>query len=369
LSTLPFFTFTLTGITMNPFTNKSAVFGIALISLAGCSSSQTAVKADPAPAITAKSSNNITVQLKSVKPLNSIAAIVNEDIITTFDVKREAEAIITEKQRTSPVDDASKEKIRNSTLDMLIEKALIKQKVKELNIKISDDEVKQSIDDVKKQNNMTQDALVSALASQGVSFEQYRSQLVEQLERLRLVSMEVRSNILVTESEILAHYEANPAKFSEEEEFRARHIFFKVKESSPADELKSNISKALMVLAEARGGSDFIELAKKHSQDPAAAKDGGDMGTFKKGDMQSELENAILGLKAGEISELVYTPLGLHIIKLEERRKGKLKPLDSVKNDIQEQLYKKKSEERFARWLKELRSKASIEIKSAKSSI
>jgi len=93
------------------------------------------------------------------------------------------------------------------------------------------------------------------------------------------------------------------------------------------------------------------------------------MGSFKKGEMQNELENAISGLKPGEVSELVYTQLGLHIIKLEARTKGKLKPLDTVKSDIQEFLYRKKSEERFARWATELRAKASIEIKSAKSPI
>ncbi|MBI5485680.1 MAG: peptidylprolyl isomerase, partial [Deltaproteobacteria bacterium] len=102
------------------------------------------------------------------------------------------------------------------------------------------------------------------------------------------------------------------------------------------------------------------------SEDPAARKDGGDLGVFKKGDMQPELESAIVAMKPGEVSELVYTPAGFHIIKLEERISGKLKPFDGLKSDIEEAVYRKKSEERFSQWAKELRGKASIEIKELK---
>ena len=79
--------------------------------------------------------------------------------------------------------------------------------------------------------------------------------------------------------------------------------------------------------------------------------------------MQPELEKTILSLKPGEVSELVSTPIGFHIIKLEARNAGITKPFQSVKAEIEEILYRKKSEERFSQWVKELRSKASIETK------
>jgi len=159
------------------------------------------------------------------------------------------------------------------------------------------------------------------------------------------------------------YYESNQAKFREEDTFRARHIFFKTSEKAPADEIKRSMTTALMVLAEAKSDKDFAELAKSYSEDPAARKDGGDLGRFKKGDMQPELEQVIMAMKPGEVSELVYTPRGFHIIKLEERVNGKPKPFESVKNEIEELLYRKKSEERFSMWAKDLRSKASVEIK------
>jgi len=341
--------------------------GLSLLLAAGCSSKEAVVaKEEPAAAtVTQEKPKAETVpRVTTGTVVNSIAAIVNDDLITLNEVERESLPVIREAEKKSPVDTDTRSKIRRAALDHLIEKKLLEQKIKELNIKVSDEEVRQAIDDVKKQNNITsQEALVSALAGQGLTFEQYRNQLQEQIERLKLVSMEVRSKIQVGETEMRDYYEANRAKYSEDDTFRARHIFFKTSEKAPADDIKRTMTTALMVLAEAKGGKDFAELARSYSEDPAARKDGGDLGSFKKGDMLPELEKAIIALKPGEVSELVYTPAGFHIIKLEERVSGKLKPFDSVKTEIEDALYRKKSEERFSQWAKELRQKASIEMK------
>jgi len=302
--------------------------------------------------------------IQSGKVVNTIAAIVNDEIVTLYEVNREAQPLIRETEKKSAVDTAERTKLRRMALEHLIDKKLLDQKIKELNIKVSDEEVKQAIDDVKRQNNMaSQEVLVSALASQGLTFEQYRTQLQEQIEKLKLVSMEVRAKIQVGETEMREYYETNRAKYSEEDTFQARHIFFRISEKAPADEIKRSMTTALMVLAEAKSGKDFAELAKSYSEDPAARKDGGTLGTFKKGDMMPELEAAIVGMKPGEVSELVYTPSGFHIIKLEERTSGKMKSFENVKSEIEDTLYRKKSEERFNQWAKELRAKASIEMK------
>lgn len=301
------------------------------------------------------------------KVINAIAAVVNDEIITLDNVNREAEPALREAERKSPLDDAARSKIRHAVLDQLIEKKLVEQKVRELNIKIGDDEIRQAIEDVMRQNKIpTHEALVAALAGQGLTFDQYRDQLRDQLERLRLVSMEVRAKIQVGESEMREYYEANLAKYTDEESFHARHIFFRINDKAPAAEIKRAMTTALMVLAEAKSGKDFVELAKSYSEDPAARKDGGDLGIFRKGDMQPELEQAILSMKPGDVSELISTPVGFHIIKLEERIKGKVKQFESAKAEIEDVIYRKKSEERFKQWAQELRSKASVDIKDLK---
>ncbi len=295
--------------------------------------------------------------------ISGIAAIVNDDVITTFEVEKEAALVAKEMEKRSPAEAADKTALSKTALNRLIDKKLIEQKIKELDIRVSEEEVRQSIEDVKKQNKLTQEALVAALAAQGLTFDQYKTQLKEQLERLRLMSQEVRAKIQVGEREMREYYDANRAKYGEEEFFHARQIYFKIGKDAPVSEVERVTAKAVKVLQEAKSGKDFAELAKKYSDDPAAAKDGGDLGTFKKGDMIPEIERAVDTMKPGEISDLVRTPAGIHIIKLEERTKGKAKPFEEVKAEIEDFLYKKKSEDRFNQWVTDLRKGAAIEIK------
>jgi len=340
-----------------------------LLQAAGCASNTSVVTKEPAAATVKAGEPSSTSPAAVVVPgkvINAIAAVVNDDVITLHEVRRESQLAFKDAEKQSPLDDAARSRIRRMVLDQLVEKSLADQKIKELGITVSDEEIRQAVEDVKKQNNFTQEALVAALAGQGLSFVQYQSQLREQMEKLKLVSMEVRSKIQVGETEMREFYEANRAKYSEGDLFHARHIFFRVTEKSLPAEIKQTMKTALMVLAEAKSGKDFVELAKTYSEDPAARADGGDMGRFKKGDMLPELEGTILAMKPGEISELVSTPVGLHIIKLEERISGKLKPFESVKTEIENDIYRRKSEERFSQWAKELRSKSSIDVKELK---
>jgi peptidyl-prolyl cis-trans isomerase SurA len=299
----------------------------------------------------------------SAQEIDRIAAIVNEEIITSHEVNQGALLLAKEGEKKGALADVDKAQLQPKALNRLIDKKLIDQKVKELGINVTDEELRQTIEDVKKQNKLSQEDLISALRSQGLSFDQYKAQLREQLERVRLMGQEVRSKIQVGENEAKEYYDANPGSFSTEDSFRARHIFFRLNRSSKGDEVNKVLTTAMIVLQQAQSGKDFAELARKYSDDPQAATDGGELGTFKKGDMLPEIENAVIGMRSNQISDIVNTPAGFHIIKLEERTPGKLKPFDDVKGEINEMLYKKKSEERFNLWLAGLRTSAAIEIK------
>lgn len=299
--------------------------------------------------------------------LDGIAAIVNDDIITFHEVRREAQPVIAESERKGLLDDKARSNLRKTVLDRMIEKRLTDQKVKQLGIKITDEEVRQAIDDVKRQNNnMSDQQLADALKRQGYTLEQYERQIREQLERLRLVNMEVRSKAYVSPKEVEEYYATHQNQYTEDEQFKARHIFIKIDAKAPPAEAQKAMAKALDILYQARSGKDFAELARKYSDDPAAKQDGGDLGTFKRGEMLPELEKALLPLKPGEVGDLVSTPSGLHIVKLEQHISGKIKPFDKVKAEIEDQLYRRKQDERFAQWMKDLRAKASVEIKDSK---
>jgi len=305
----------------------------------------------------------VCVSTAGAESLYGIAAVVNEELITLRELDREYAVVLKEQEKRGPVSPDVAARLKRDLLAAMIDKKLIKQKIKELNIVISEEEVRQSIEDIKRQNKMSQEALTAALLAQGISFDQYRAQMKEELERIRLMSQEVKSKIQVGEREIREYYDANSAAFSEEPTYRARHIFLKVDKKASNDEIKKIMAKAADVMAEAKNNSDFAALATKYSDDPGAAKDGGDLGTFKKGDMLPEIESAVITMMPGEVSELVTTPAGFHIIKLEEKSAGKLKPFETVKAAINDLLYRKKSEERFKQWAEELRKGAAIDIK------
>jgi peptidyl-prolyl cis-trans isomerase SurA len=295
-------------------------------------------------------------------PVTVIVAVVNDDIITSWEVSQAMQPVVKEAEKKAPLTDAARNELRSNVIKGLIDKKLAEQKIKELNIKVSDEELRQSIEDVKKQNNLTQEALVAALAAQGLTYEQYKNQLRDQLERLRLVSQEVKSKIQVSEQEMMDYYWANKSLFAEDESFRARHIFIKIPKNATDKELDAINARVETIWKETQGSADFAVVAGKYSED-ATAKDGGNLGLFKKGDMQGEFVQLLDRLKPGEVSGIIRTPSGFHIVKLEERIPGRVKTFEEVKPEIEDRLYKKKSEERFNQWLVELKKEATIEIR------
>lgn len=290
--------------------------------------------------------------------VNGIAAVVNDEIITLRDVEREA-ALLARGEKGGSTDDPQ---LRKRALDRLIEKNLVAQKIRELGITVSEEEIRAAIEDVKKQNNLTQEQLSRALAGQGLSFEQYRSQIKDQLQRLKLMSQEVKSKITVLEPEVEEYYRSHQSDFAEEEKFHARHIFFRLPPNPTDEEVRRVTEKARPVVEKARSGADFVSLARQFSEDPGAPQDGGDLGTFRKGDMVPEIADVIIGMKEGGVSDLVRSSAGIHIIKLEQRIPPRVSPLEEVRKGIEEIIYRKKSDERFAQWANDLRKGATIEI-------
>lgn len=145
---------------------------------------------------------------------------------------------------------------------------------------------------------------------------------------------ELEKEINPGEDEIKRYYEENAAQFSHEKEVRAQHILFRIKPDAPQAEVDKVRDAAAKVLDEAKKGKDFGELAKKYSQDEGTAKKGGELGFFPKKQMEPAFSDAAFSLKPGEISELVRTPYGFHIIKVEEVTEAGTAPLDAVRAEI-----------------------------------
>jgi peptidyl-prolyl cis-trans isomerase D len=168
-------------------------------------------------------------------------------------------------------------------------------------------------------------------------------------EQIKLTFIEIdperfRGNVNIAEKEVEAYYAYNPDRFVEPRQVKARHILFELKPGADKAKEEEVRKAAEAVLKEARQGKDFAELAKKYSQGPTSSE-GGDLGYFSEGQMEKPFEQAAFNLKKGEISDLVRTRFGYHIIKVEDIKEKRAKPLEEVREQIVEILLKNVSAE------------------------
>jgi peptidyl-prolyl cis-trans isomerase D len=146
-----------------------------------------------------------------------------------------------------------------------------------------------------------------------------------------------KGDVSVTDRQVEDYYEENREMFKQKKEVRARHILFKLDQNASVEEEEKVREKASGVLEKARGGDDFANLAKKYSEGPTAPK-GGDLGYFSRGRMAKSFEEASFKMKKGEISELVRTRFGYHIIKVEDVKEARAKTLEEVQGEIKKTL-------------------------------
>lgn len=168
------------------------------------------------------------------------------------------------------------------------------------------------------------------------------------IEYVVLDAAALQTGVTVPADEVQKFYEQNKARFTADEERRASHILIKAgADMSAADKAKAK-AKAEALLAEARKNpAGFAELAKKNSEDPGSAERGGDLDFFGKGAMVKPFEDAVYALKKGEISNLVQSDFGFHIIELTDVRGGETRPFEAVKAEIEGELRKQLAQKRY----------------------
>jgi peptidyl-prolyl cis-trans isomerase D len=152
---------------------------------------------------------------------------------------------------------------------------------------------------------------------------------------------QVRQKIAVTPSEVQTHYNDNIQQFQSPEQVRASHILLKTEGKDETAVQK----QAEDILKQVKAGADFAQLAKKHSEDEGSKATGGDLDYFGRGRMVPEFENAAFGMQPGQISDLVKTQYGFHIIKVVDKKPGTTRSLDEVRQQITEQLQSQKAQQ------------------------
>lgn len=296
----------------------------------------------------------ITPPAVRAEVVDRVVAIINDSIITLSELNA-----ATALEKTEAGKDAEKQgqdihKLKARMLESLIEQRLVKQASDKAGIDVSEREIDNAIEDIKKQNNLSQDSLLVVLAQSGLTYRQYRDQIKEQIREVKFINREFRSKISVTEDDVKEYYSQNIKGFYGPASYWISLIFV------PAGpDAKATLRAALEGL---KNKEDFKELAKKYSV-AASAEAGGDMGYVKSGEMDKALEDAAKGLSAGEVSKPITAPDGTYIIKLIDKKDAAPVPVEEVRAKIQDRLFKKTMDERFSYWLSEVKKAAHIEIR------
>ncbi|MBW2086837.1 MAG: SurA N-terminal domain-containing protein, partial [Deltaproteobacteria bacterium] len=170
---------------------------------------------------------------------------------------------------------------------------------------------------------------------------------------------DLEDQITIEPSEVEEFYEFNLDKYREPEKVKARHILFKVDEAASPDEVARIKTQAELVLKQAKAGEDFATLARKHSQD-STAKEGGELGWMARDQLVKPFSEAAFKLKKGEVSDLVRTQYGFHIIKVEDHREAGIRPLQEVKAEIEKKIISDNARELAADLAVEVYEKASL---------
>lgn len=283
-----------------------------------------------------------------------VLATVNNEIITFSDYRKFA-AKLDQPETT----DAVNERI----LKNLIEEKIIQQHARKAGIDASENEVEKTLLEFQTQNNISREELIRSLSEEGMSLDDYKKMLKENIISLKTIDREVNAKVFVTEAETAAYYQRNKKLFLDKpEKMEVKAILMRLSDSPSVTEVTDLKLKALKVYGQIRSGEPFDRMVSLYSE-PGLKSRNGLLGEFEKGVLISQLDRKLSTMKEQEVSEPIWTKEGVYLLFLTKRKDETYIPLDAVRQQIHEKLYHIKKEDKFNEWMKSLWEKSSIKIK------
>ncbi len=305
----------------------------------------------------------------NVHVVEEIVAKVNNDIITRGELEKTRAQLEAEIRSQKGLSGAELDReVRQHQADALrdqIDQLLLVQKGKDLNINV-DPDVTRRLADIQ-----TQDARESdpekfhewiRQNSGGMSFEDVKQQMKNGILTQRVIGQEVGRNITVPQAELQKYYDEHKKEFVREEMVFLREILIAPTDKSPAAKAAA-LKKANEIVARARKGEKFNQLARDYSANPETAKNDGELGSFKRGMLLKAIEDVVFNQNKGYVTDPVDTPNGFEILKVEERYAPGQASLEDVKNEIMEKLYSPRLQPALRAYLTKLRQDAFLEIR------
>ncbi len=299
---------------------------------------------------------------RSPDVLDRVICVVNNDAITQYELD-EAEIQYVYESKERPLEGDARTALRERLLQSLIENRIQLQQAEREKIVVEDAELNESLNEImKKVNAPSQKEFEEIIKSQGLTLDGVKKRLREQLMVQRVIRRKVALRISVTEQEIDRYLAENRDKLETGLGFQARHILFLPEAGRGEEGWLAARKQADEVYALLLEGQDFAELARKYSQD-ASGKEGGSLGNLKRGELATDIEEAILRLQPGETSAPFRSQVGYHIFHLDSRESLSGEALAQARSQIRDILYRQKYDVRLKDWLQEIKQRAVIDIR------
>lgn len=293
------------------------------------------------------------------KPSDENVAIVNGVAITRAQYDQE---LSVHRQRVSrqgrQITDDKMAEMKKETLEALIEREVLYQESQKAGIKVTDQNVNDQIAGIKKRFPSDEE-FNKALNDMNLTEDEVKMQIQRGLAILELIDQKVTRKVVITDEETRAYYDGNLQLFQQPEQVKASHILIKVEPT--ADEVKKTEArkKIAEVQQKLKDGGDFAALAKEYSQGPSGPG-GGDLGYFKRGQMVKPFEDAAFSMKPNEVSDLIETRFGYHLIKVYEKKPEQTQAYADVKDKMAQRLKQEKVEKDATRYVENLKKGAKV---------
>ena len=298
----------------------------------------------------------LPVPAKAAPPADVVMK-VNDEPVFISEVQMELARLAMQLQRMGQ--DPGQVNLQQIARQQVVDTHLLAQEARKEGIEPEEAKVQALIEQAATQAG-GREQLEASLAQSGMTLDQYAGILRKAMLANAYVEQKLMPSAEVKEGEVRAFYETNKEKFRQEETVHARHILIRAQPDADAATREAARMKAEAIRERALKGENFAELAKETSEGPSGPK-GGDLGFFERKRMVPAFADAAFALKPGEISDVVETRFGYHVIKLEERKPAGIQPYDEVKEKLRAYLQQQRVREVVGQKLEALRKQARIE--------
>ena len=296
--------------------------------------------------------------------VDRIVAVINDDIILQSEFDVTANLFLKNAQRQNPdtmVSNTLTQDQKNLIINQLINDKLILQQVSQYGIKVDEEEVNNNIERIKAANNLSDAAMLRMIELDGMTYEEFKTKIKDQLLQIRLVNRQVKSKVIITEAEMRAYYDDNIEVYSGKAKYHLRQILVRSSASASDDEKRSTFGMVQNIYDRLKAGEKFTELAKVYSQS-SSANEGGDLGFFELRLLAPQIREAISDLSKGGFTNIIESDQGYQILYVEDIETTQGQTFEDAISAIEEKLYAERMEEKFQAWLTDLRKKAHIQI-------